>query len=253
MSRMPQLRDDLAPRAGDRLSEEAIAAWRSSRLAASLSGDPDDMLVNAFEVRLEPGSVVQPCDLFHRVDDASVLVLGIVVSGLVRVYTTTSQGRQVTVRYVTDGDIFGLPVVLAPDILVEGLVLASQALTPCHILRLSPARLREIAARDVENMWGLFNELARSMVSGHHMLAENLFQPVRARVARHMLDLAERDGSRMVVSASQQDIADAIGSVREVVSRAVLWLRDQGLVRREGPVYVLDDPAGLHGVATRDL
>jgi CRP-like cAMP-binding protein len=167
------------------------------------------------------------------------------------VYTTTAQGRQATVRYVADGDVFGLPGLLAPGVVAEGLPLALQALTPCHVLRLSPKRFREIAARDVANMWGLFDELARAMVSGHHMLAENLFQPVRSRVARHMLDLAERDGARMVVSATQQDIADAIGSVREVVSRAVLRLRDDGLIHREGPVYVLDDPAGLHLVATR--
>jgi CRP-like cAMP-binding protein len=63
-----------------------------------------------------------------------------------------------------------------------------------------------------------------------------------------MLDLAERDAGQLVVAASQQDIADAIGSVREVVSRAVLWLRDEGLIRRSGRVYVLDNPAGLHAM-----
>lgn len=225
------------------LSPAAVQAWRSSSLAAALSAPPEDTLEGAREALIPAG------DLIHRIENDRSLFLAVIVQGLARTYTTSAQGRQVTVRYVTDGDVLGIPVVLAPTILAKAMPIAVQALSPCHMLRLSPQRFRAVAMRDPKNMWGLFTELARMLTGTSDMLAENMFLPVHSRVARHLLDLATREGNRLVVHASQQDIADAIGSVREVVSRAVLRLRDDGLIHRDGFLYVIDSPAGLHAAA----
>jgi CRP/FNR family transcriptional regulator, cyclic AMP receptor protein len=225
------------------LGPGAIAAWRSSELAIRLAGDPDDMLEDAFEVRVPAGR------LFHRVDGPPAFPLGVVVSGMARVYAISSEGRQATIRYVSAADIFGLPFVVAPELFGEvPPVWGVRALTDCHIVRLSPSRFREVVARDAANIWPLCTEMMRTMMVTHDMLTKDVFQPVRARVARHMLDLAERDAGELVVAASHQEIADAIGSVREVVSRAIQWLRDEGFIRRSGHVYVLENPAGLHAM-----
>jgi CRP-like cAMP-binding protein len=76
------------------LSPGAIAAWRSSELALRLAGDPDDMLEDAFELRVLAG------ELLHRVDGPPAFPLGVVVSGLARVYAISSEGRQATIRYL---------------------------------------------------------------------------------------------------------------------------------------------------------
>ena len=225
------------------LSPGAVGAWRSSELAIRLAGDPDDMLEDAFELR------VPAAQLFHRVDGPPAFPLGVVVSGMARVYAISSEGRQATIRYIAAADVFGLPFVVAPELFgEEPPVWGVRALTDCHIVQLSPARFRAVVARDAANIWPLCTEMMRTMMVTHDMLTKDVFQPVRARVARHLLDLAERDAGQLVVAASQQDIADAIGSVREVVSRAVLWLRDEGFIRRSGRVYVLENPAGLHAM-----
>jgi CRP-like cAMP-binding protein len=229
------------------LSQEAVEAWRSSTLAAALSAPPEDMLQGAFEISIPAG------DSIYRLDSPHRLILAVIIEGLTRIYTMSPQGRQVTIRYLSDGDVLGLPVVLAPTILSQGKPLAVQALTPSRLLRLSPTRFREVVRRDPENMWGLFRELARSLSASSNMLAEHVFLPVRSRVARHMLDLATRDGDRLVVHASQQEIANAVGSVREVVSRAILRLRDDELIHRDSRVYVIDSPAGLHAASISDM
>jgi CRP/FNR family transcriptional regulator len=78
------------------------------------------------------------------------------------------------------------------------------------------------------------------------MACNNVFLSVRQRVARHLLDLAvQEQPAGLVVHASHQDIADAIGSVREVVSRVIRELRTEGLVTRSGDTIVLPNPAGL--------
>jgi CRP/FNR family transcriptional regulator len=65
-------------------------------------------------------------------------------------------------------------------------------------------------------------------------------------VAAHLLDLAsaqQRPQGRLVARVSQQELADAVGSVREVVARVLRDLRLAGIVATApDSVVVLDAP-----------
>jgi biotin operon repressor len=90
---------------------------------------------------------------------------------------------------------------------------------------------------------------------------------VRQRVARHLLDLASArvreqpasdhlGGRELTVQVSQQELADAVGTVREVVVRVLRELRRDGVVRTERDRIVLLEPARLiqeQGVEPRFL
>jgi CRP/FNR family transcriptional regulator len=74
-------------------------------------------------------------------------------------------------------------------------------------------------------------------------LSGDVFGSVRQRVARHLLDLADRREATasLVARASQQELADAVGSVREVVARVLGELRRQGLIEPgPGGIRLLD-------------
>jgi CRP/FNR family transcriptional regulator, cyclic AMP receptor protein len=95
----------------------------------------------------------------------------------------------------------------------------------------------------------LAEELNRRLYENLQQTAVNAFGSVRQRVALHVLDLASAQqvpGGALVARVSQQELAEAVGSVREVVARVLRDLRQSGLVET-GPdgVRVLD-PAGLH-------
>jgi Crp-like helix-turn-helix domain len=76
--------------------------------------------------------------------------------------------------------------------------------------------------------------------------------PVRARVAGHHLDLAERCGSESLVTAKPRRLAAASGSVREVVSRILRDREREGVLTREGSDQLrLVDTAALHRIARR--
>jgi CRP/FNR family transcriptional regulator len=69
------------------------------------------------------------------------------------------------------------------------------------------------------------------------------FGSVRARLARHLLDLAasQQQSGELVVAATQQQLADSVGSVREVVARALGELRADGvLAGAEGGIAIVD-------------
>ena len=73
------------------------------------------------------------------------------------------------------------------------------------------------------------------------------FASVRQRVARHLLDLASesQDGGALLVPIGQQGLADAVGTVREVVVRTLRELREAGVLRTGRRGIVVLDPERL--------
>lgn len=197
------------------------------------------MLAEAFEVDLPAGGVIYR-GVLHR----ETVVLALVVEGLLRVYMTSPEGRQVTIRYVTTSDVLGVPIVIG-----RGGPVDVQALTDCVLLRLSPERFRNLVGADPAVGLQVARELSRRVFQTSELLAQNVFFSVQRRVAHHLLDLAQREGDQLVVPAKQQDIADAIGTVREVVARALKRLRELGLIATCNGAIVLVDPSELHRVA----
>ena len=69
--------------------------------------------------------------------------------------------------------------------------------------------------------WAIAEELNRRLYDTLEQTAVNAFGSVRQRVAAHLLDLAsaqQHPRGRLVAHVSQQELADAAGSVREVVA-----------------------------------
>ena len=117
------------------------------------------------------------------------------------------------------------------------------------LLRFSPSEFLRLVRTEVSVAWPLARFLAGRAVAAQQILSDDMFLPVQARVARHLIDLAFPEDDVLIVTAGHQEIADAIGSVREVVSRAMGQIRDEGLITRQGNRTVLTDVAGLRALA----
>jgi len=164
---------------------------------------------------------------------------GVVVRGLLRVYMHTSDGRQVTVRYVRAGGLLGVPALVGGPAPVF-----VQALTDSAVYFMDVARVKRVAGKDAAVAWIFAEESVHRLYDVLEELAGNTFATVRQRVVRHLLDLAASrpasDG-RLAALVSQQDLANSVGSVREVVARVLHELRAASLVRTSpGRVDILD-------------
>jgi CRP/FNR family transcriptional regulator len=172
----------------------------------------------------------------------------LVVRGLIRVFLSSPEGRQVTIRYARPGDVLGIAV------LVGGPASTSvQAVEASSVFRISERTLTATAQRDARVGWALAEELSRRLYGVLEQTAVNAFGSVRQRVAGHLLDLAsneQRANGRLTAHVSQQELADAVGSVREVVARALRDLRAAGIVATETDSIVILDPARLYAAVT---
>ena len=168
----------------------------------------------------------------------------LVVAGTLRVYLTSVQGRQVTIRYARPGDVLGIAV------LVGGPARTGvQAVEPASVFRISARTLTAAAHEDARVAWAIAQELNRRLYDTLEQTAVNAFGSVRQRVAAHLLDLAsaqQHPRGRLVARVSQQELADAAGSAREVVARTLRDFRVAGIVSTAADSVVILDAARLY-------
>src|SRR4051812_44182055 len=229
------------------------AARPGPTVVAVVDRDVDDALARSFLAEL-------PADLIGRLraegdradypSGTTVYRAGddpraaLVVRGLVRVYLSSLEGRQVTVRYARPGDVLGIAVLVGGP----GMI-GVQAVESSSVFRISGRVLISAAKQDARVGWAIAEELNRRLYAVLEQTAVNAFGSVRQRVAAHLLDLAsdrQRPGGGLVARVSQQELADATGSVREVVARALRDLRTAGIVATAVDSVVILDPARLY-------
>ena len=231
-------------------------------VAATVFGvaDPriDDALARSFLAKLPTELVAKLREEGERADfpaGTTVYRAGedpraaLVVRGLIRVYLSSPGARQVTIRYARPGDVLGIAA------LVGGPANTSvQTLEPSSVFRISARTLTAAARRDPRVSWAIAEELNRRLYGVLEQTAVNVFGSVRQRVAVHLLDLAsdrQRPEGTLVANVSQQELADAAGSVREVVARALRELRVAGIVATAAEGIEILDPARLFAESRR--
>jgi CRP-like cAMP-binding protein len=233
-----------------RLSGAARAAWQSTFFASMPAEVTGPILERAVETTIEEG------EIFYRgAHHADTAMFAIVIEGLLRFYIAAPDGRAMTVRYAGRGELVGVRGIgfdLAGQSDVTALGRAAvngEALQETRILTLPKATVVKAARSNAAFSWELIMEIAAQATRHEELMAANVFSPIRPRVALHLINLATREGNDLVVAASHQEIANAIGSVREVVSRALCRFQAEGLVKRRGRRLVLADVARLHAIS----
>lgn len=177
--------------------EERVEEALAQSFIATLSVDTRQRLTaGAILLDIPAGAVL------YRDDDAPRF--GLVVGGLVRIFLTSAEGRQITVRYVRPDGIIGAPTAIGGPVDVS-----AQALTETALLTLDVDALRSLARIDPGLAWALAEEVTGRLYEVLEAFAGNVFGSVRQRVARHLLDLgADRQrGAILLVPVSQQALA----------------------------------------------
>ena len=188
------------PAAGLLVDEQVQAAITASHLREL----PPDVLTQVLAGARR--SSVAAGRTLHRVGEPDRHVQ-LVLAGLVRVHATAPDGRTLTDSQ--ELDLHAVPqVVLAAD-----------------LLSVDPTVLRGLADRDVCVARALLYELSERATAFAVEIGGSTFATVRQRVARHLLDRAISSHGELVAVLTQQELADAVGTVREVVVRTLRDLR----------------------------
>jgi len=224
--------------------------------------DTVDLLagVPAFE-ELEPGdlarvaAVAVPRDfsrgerVFREGDDSDTCY--VVRKGHARAIREHSDGRQLTLATFGPVDIFG-ELAMFDDERRSATVEAIDDLQAIAVLGSDKRRLMrehpEIAVK-------LVIALGRRLRAANERLARQSFQTVQSRVAAVLGQLVaqsraespEQDGTGVLITATQADLAQLAGSSRESASRFLAVLERAGVISQGRGRLIVHDPGALEG------
>lgn len=187
--------------------------------------------------RLPPARLPAGSVLFHPGDAARGFV--VVLSGQVSVYLTGATGRDILLYHVTPGQ----SCVQTTLGLLGGVEYTAEAVADTDVeLVLVPRPLFLSLLDDAPAFRALvFRTFAERMRAMMQVVETVAFQRLDARLAGILLGRADRHG---VVWATHQDLASALGTAREVISRKLEAMAQAGHLRPgRGRVEILDADA----------
>jgi CRP-like cAMP-binding protein len=169
--------------------------------------------------------------------------------GLARVYAGVPDGRQATVTFVHRNELAGGTAIVSHPPRVHIQVVINSTLT---ILDMD--KVRTLAASEPDVCKAVAVHLAARVRSAFMLISVRSLGNIRERVAFDLLDRAcqsQLTVGRLEVTATHADLADSIGSSREVVSRALRDLREAGIVETAPGRLRVIDPARLAAIVRR--
>lgn len=178
--------------------------------------------------------------IFHK--DQAGDALYVVDSGRIRIFLPTAGGEELTVDVAGPGDVFGELALLDG----RPRSASAESLEDAVTFSISREEFQKYLARNPTLAVSLV-ELLSSRLRHVTEYAESLaFLDVHARLARMLLEMAERygvqkDGTEIDFDLTQADLGAMVGATRERVNRALAAFRAQGLIELRGRKIVLLD------------
>lgn len=171
--------------------------------------------------------------LFQEGDAGNQLF--VVVSGKIKLGRSGSGGRENLLAVLGPGQMFGELSVFDPGPRST----TATAVTPCQLRVLEHSDLSTWLAKHPEVGYGLLGQLAKRLRRTNEVVADLVFSDVPGRVAKALLDLADRFGepqaNGLLVNhdLTQEELAQLVGASRETVNKALADFASRGWLRLE--------------------
>ncbi|MEJ8858604.1 Crp/Fnr family transcriptional regulator [Variovorax robiniae] len=163
--------------------------------------------------------------------------LYIMLTGRVKVYASSEEGRDVVLTEYGPGEYFG-------ELSLDGAKRSAsiKAMEPCTCRVVQGSELRQLMIEYPDFAMHLTRKLIRMVRRLTEQVRSIATEDVYGRMVRVLNDMSEQIGSERVLrqKLTQQDIADRVGASREMVNRVMKELTAGGYVtQRNGRLVIL--------------
>lgn len=173
--------------------------------------------------------------------DSDCLGLIIVLSGCIRTYITSTEGKEVTLYQLNDHDM----CILSASCLLENIDfdVFIEAQSDCTLLQISSIVLSKITEANVYVELFTYKLATERFSDVMWAMQQILFLSFDKRLATFLLDEAHRTHS-LELKMTHEQIAKHLGSAREVVSRMLNYFSKEGYVTvSRGKIHIIDKEA----------
>ena len=210
---------------------------KKAPLFAALDDEASSTLMRSMsQTRLERGDV-----LFHEGDQGDRLY--VIREGKIKLGRRSTDGRENLVAILGPGEMFGELSLFDPGPRSATVT----AVTETTLLSLAHDDLmRWLEGRPAVAL-GLLSQIAGRLRKANDVNADLVFSDVPGRVAKALLDLADRfgrtadDGVHVHHDLTQEELAQLVGASRETVNKALADFASRGWLRLEPRSVVIMD------------
>ena len=170
--------------------------------------------------------------------DCACMGLVYVITGCIRIFSLSSEGREITLFRLGPGS----PCVLSASCVISRITFDTHmtAETDCELLVMNAEAFAELTESNIYARCFLFEQASENFSSVMHTMESILFERFDRRLASFLLAEYERTGER-TIRLTQSEIAEKVNSAREVVARMLKDFAEEGLVKTgRGFVELLD-------------
>jgi len=167
-----------------------------------------------------------------------------VVSGVVKTYKTSADGKEQIFRIVRPGGTFNDAPVLSDS---PNLVTA-EAMSTVELYGIKQADLSALITEYPVVARNAITQLSRRVQDLVALVEDFSFLHVTGRVAKMLLTHIQPDGAEHP-RLTQQEMAALIGTAREMVGRSLKNLEEEGIIRMERNRIFIADEAALRRMA----
>jgi CRP/FNR family cyclic AMP-dependent transcriptional regulator len=171
--------------------------------------------------------------------------------GRARVTTSSSRGREIQIRILEEGDVFGEIAVLDDRPRTTD-VIASEV---CELIVIERGRFRQFLVERPKVAIKLLAVMAQKLRDTTALLEDNVFLKTPERVAKTLVVLAntrgvdDDEGTRIAILLSQAEIGTMAGCSRESVNRQLSRWMDEGILTFDQGEVVIQDLDRLEDLA----
>jgi len=210
---------------------------RRAPLFAALDDEAAAALIDTMSPsHLERGDV-----LFHEGDQGDRLY--VIGEGKIKLGRSSSDGRENLVAILGPGEMFGELSLFDPG----PRTMTATAVAETQLLGLGNDSLTGLLTGRPEVAKALLAALAQRLRRTNEHLADLVFTDVPGRVAKALLDLAERfgrpveEGVMVSHDLTQEELAQLVGASRETVNKALADFAGRGWLKLEARAVLLLD------------
>ncbi|MBB5215474.1 Crp/Fnr family transcriptional regulator [Parapusillimonas granuli] len=199
----------------------------------------DQALKSAQSILLQEGSTV-----FTQGEAADRFF--VLLHGHLKVVQVTPDGEQVTVRYVSPGEVFGIARAMRRSHYPATTLAVQESI----VLAWPSSEWDQFIAGNPQFAFNALQTVGQRLQDAHSRIRELSTEEVEQRVARAILRLVDQSGAKtsegieISFPITRQDIAEMTGTTLHTVSRLLSQWKDRGLVnsgRKRITVRSLDE------------
>ena len=173
--------------------------------------------------------------------------LYVVLDGKIKLTRTAADGRENLLSVIGPGEMFGELSLFDPRPRTQ----TATALTDTRLAALDHQALRDWVTDRPDMALHLLRALAQRLRRTNEVMTDLVFTDVPGRVAKALLDLADRfglqrpDGLQVNHDLTQEELAQLVGASRETVNKALADFVSRGWIQLSAKSVLLVDPERL--------